>query len=255
MSISEGIEWFVRQLFARLGSLLDRVMGGQPARDETMALAQRIEKEIEKQLRRESGRIVAPHVIELIYEYEAYLGTPAARRAALQRRLRADIYEYILNHRYTTLGPLEVNISKDAFAQGIKLKIGFGDAPRPAHTSAAAAPQTKAPAPRSGGVLTLRAARGAWQARVPLNNNGAALGVGRNTQNAVLIDDPTISNFHAAFVLQNDGTLALADRDSSNGTYVNGVMLDPAGRTTVRDGDRIQFGDFAVTIELRMSDG
>lgn len=253
MSISESIEWFVRQLFARLGSLLDRVMGGEVARDETLALTQRIEKEIEKQLRRESGRIVAPHVIELIYEYEAHLRTPAPRREALQRRLRAEIYEYILNHRYTTLGPLEVKISKDAFAQGLKIKLGFGDAPPVVNAQPAATP-TKAPARSTGGELMLRAANGAWQARVPLTNNGAPVGVGRNSQNAVMIDDPTVSSFHAAFVLQSDGTLTVADRDSSNGTYVNGVMLDPAGRTTVHNGDRVQFGDFAVTVEIKVRD-
>lgn len=252
MSISERIEWFVRQLFARLGSLLDGAMGGEPTRDETLALAQRIEREIEKQLRRESGRIVAPHMIELIYEYEAHLRTPAPRREALQRRLRAEVYEYILNHRYATLGPVEVKISKDAFAQGIKLRVGFGDAPALPNAPATAA-KPSAPARRSG-ELVLRAPSGSWQARAALPNNAAPVGVGRNSQNPVVIDDPTVSGFHAAFVLRNDGTLELADRDSSNGTYVNGVMLEPAGKGVVRDGDRVQFGDFEVLVEVNMKE-
>lgn len=249
MSITEGIEWFVRQLFARLGSLLDRVMGSEPTRDDVEMLAQRIEKELEKHLRREAGRIVAPHIIELIYDYETYLRTPAPRREALQRRLRAEIYEYILNHRYVTLDPVEVKISKDAFAPGLKIKAGFGETAPPRQ----AQPQPPTRATRSG-ELVLRAARGSWQARALLTNNAAPVEVGRNSKNQIIIDDATVSGFHAAFVLQSDGTLELADRDSSNGTYVNGVMLDPAGRSVVRDGDRLQFGDFEVMVELRMKD-
>ena len=83
-----------------------------------------------------------------------------------------------------------------------------------------------------------------------LQNTAVPVGVGRNSQNQVVIDDPTVSSFHAAFVLQSDGTLELADRDSSNGTYINSVMLNAAGKNVVRDGDQLQFGDFEVTIEI-----
>ncbi|HMB29453.1 MAG TPA: FHA domain-containing protein, partial [Blastocatellia bacterium] len=71
-----------------------------------------------------------------------------------------------------------------------------------------------------------------------------------NSANALIIDDSMVSNFHAALTLSANGDLLLADRASSNGTYVNGVALETGGRIIVRDGDRLKFGDVEATLSI-----
>jgi len=54
--------------------------------------------------------------------------------------------------------------------------------------------------------------------------------------------------------MRADGSLELADRNSANGTSINGVQLDSGDRKIVRDGDRLQFGDIELKLELKMND-
>jgi pSer/pThr/pTyr-binding forkhead associated (FHA) protein len=52
------------------------------------------------------------------------------------------------------------------------------------------------------------------------------------------LTDSGVSRRHAQLVTGEDGT-AVSDLGSTNGTFVNGA---PAGRTPLRDGDRITIG-------------
>lgn len=62
----------------------------------------------------------------------------------------------------------------------------------------------------------------------------------------VLIDDKGVSRRHASVMIEGR-TAVLRDLDSSNGTYVNGVIIDAPRR--LRSGDVIQVGQ--TEIELR----
>ena len=69
---------------------------------------------------------------------------------------------------------------------------------------------------------------------------GERLGIGRETDNALVIgDDAFISSHHAA-VMPHDGQVVVEDLDSRNGTFLNGAKLTQ--RQTVHRGDRIQVG-------------
>ena len=46
--------------------------------------------------------------------------------------------------------------------------------------------------------------------------------VGRTNGNNIVLSDKTISNYHAKFVIENDGSLWIHDLNSTNGTFVNG---------------------------------
>lgn len=63
--------------------------------------------------------------------------------------------------------------------------------------------------------------------------------VGRSTQADLVINDPSISRDHAAIEGGSTGCF-LIDKDSLNGTTVNGVAIV---RQRLRDGDRVGFGD------------
>ena len=66
------------------------------------------------------------------------------------------------------------------------------------------------------------------------------------------LEDPAVSRFHALLVRQDDGSYAVVDQGSTNGTTVNGgtTPLEATVPTPLQDGDRIHLGAW-TTITLR----
>lgn len=56
------------------------------------------------------------------------------------------------------------------------------------------------------------------------------------------LSDPGASRRHAKFVLNTDGSPALQDLASTNGTKLNGVDTTPGSRTTLKAGDEVTLG-------------
>jgi pSer/pThr/pTyr-binding forkhead associated (FHA) protein len=54
--------------------------------------------------------------------------------------------------------------------------------------------------------------------------------------------DPGASRRHAKFVTEPDGTVALQDLASTNGTQVNGADIAPGTKRRLRDGDAVTLG-------------
>lgn len=68
--------------------------------------------------------------------------------------------------------------------------------------------------------------------------DGTDVNVGRGVHNQLRILDTEISRNHAV-ISSSDGRFAITDRDSSNGTFVNGQAIETH---RLRTGDQIQFG-------------
>jgi hypothetical protein len=63
--------------------------------------------------------------------------------------------------------------------------------------------------------------------------------------------DTAVSHQHAILVAEPDGTWALIDQGSSNGTFLNGTEVTPRQRAPLHDGDQISLGRWTVlTIQL-----
>jgi hypothetical protein len=255
---SSRLEAFARRLFERVGAAIDfalRKGGGFEggARADLTSLAPLIERAIEDNLKSEDWRILAPNLIELRYDYETYTRMGATRREFLQRDLDASVYEYIYNRRYATLGEVQVRIAYDAFTRGLEIRTGFGE-PKPVVVPQNAPAEATAHGQAKSGTIeiVLQIEGGSRNLRTRLASDAEPAGIGRNSANALIIDDSTVSNFHAALTFSASGNLTLSDRASSNGTYVNGVALETGGRCVVRNGDRMKFGDVEAT--LRISD-
>ena len=257
---SSRLEFFARRLFERIGAAIDFALrrgggfeGG--ARADLASLGPLIERAIEDDLKREDSRLLAPNLIELRYDYETYTRMGDSRRELLQRELDANIYEYIYNRRYATLGEVQVRIAYDAFTRGLEIRTGFGE-PKPAvvpqNTPAEGQSTRQSTGTAKGGTVevVLQIEGGPRILRSRVASDAEPVGIGRNSANALIIDDSTVSNFHAALTLSANGNLLLADRASSNGTFVNGVALETGGRIIVRDGDRLKFGDVEATLKV-----
>lgn len=80
--------------------------------------------------------------------------------------------------------------------------------------------------------------------RYPLNQN--QLNIGRAARNDVRIEGPLISRQHAQ-IIRHDGRYYLYDRESTNGTYVNGQRI---AQHQLQAGDLIQFGDSILAFQV-----
>lgn len=97
------------------------------------------------------------------------------------------------------------------------------------------------------------AAASAWQLRVrrPEGNeevralSGSTISIGRAEANDISVEDRQLSRFHARIAFEN-GTWAVSDLSSKNGTTVNGRMVD---RAVLQHGDLIQMGEVIVVFE------
>jgi len=75
--------------------------------------------------------------------------------------------------------------------------------------------------------------------------------VGREQQE-IALDDPGVSRRHAQVKRQPDGSLALLDLGSTNGTKINGIAIEPNILVPLKDGDRITLGCWThITVNAR----
>ena len=69
--------------------------------------------------------------------------------------------------------------------------------------------------------------------------------VGRSPSSDIVIDEPYVSATHARFTIPGPA-LVLEDLGSTNGTMVNGHVIDQP--VTLRDGDEVQVGDTVMRV-------
>jgi pSer/pThr/pTyr-binding forkhead associated (FHA) protein len=75
---------------------------------------------------------------------------------------------------------------------------------------------------------------------------GRRTAIGSGLMNALVLDDPTVSEIHAEIVEQ-DGSYILIDRASTNGSYVDEHR---AFRNRLQPGARLRFGRVEWTFEV-----
>jgi hypothetical protein len=69
------------------------------------------------------------------------------------------------------------------------------------------------------------------------------INIGRTSNCDVAINNPTISKFHAFLARDiKSGSYYIIDADSTNGTYVNDMKLNPNEKKVLYDGDTVSFG-------------
>jgi pSer/pThr/pTyr-binding forkhead associated (FHA) protein len=70
--------------------------------------------------------------------------------------------------------------------------------------------------------------------------------IGRGKGSEILIEDPSVSNHHAVLRVAGD-QLTIEDLGSTNGTRVNGVVLER--ETPLAPGDQIDLGGVQLLLE------
>jgi len=69
--------------------------------------------------------------------------------------------------------------------------------------------------------------------------------VGRSSGRDILLDDITVSRWHATFHV-DDGDVVIEDHGSLNGTYVNRLLIEEP--TVLKQGDEVQIGKFRMVL-------
>lgn len=65
------------------------------------------------------------------------------------------------------------------------------------------------------------------------------------------IPHPTVSSSHAELLASAEpGRVQIVDKGSTNGTYINEVLLQPGVCAELRDGDQLRFGLFGSLIKI-----
>jgi hypothetical protein len=75
------------------------------------------------------------------------------------------------------------------------------------------------------------------------------LSVGRTKENALIIEDTSISKIHAALFINNERKLTIADTGSTNGTFINDKRIAYGKAYPISEEDKIKFGTVAVALE------
>ncbi|MEO6119953.1 MAG: adenylate/guanylate cyclase domain-containing protein [Terriglobales bacterium] len=71
--------------------------------------------------------------------------------------------------------------------------------------------------------------------------------LGRGSANDLVLNDTSVSRFHAVLKVVEDKTFTLGDRGSVNGVVLNGVRID--AETTLKHGDQLKIGVYALEFQ------
>lgn len=86
----------------------------------------------------------------------------------------------------------------------------------------------------------------------PFSIHTSPLGIGRQSDNDVVLKDPSISRHHAVVERRGPGEYVIRDLGALNGVLVN-HMRKP--EVTLKDGDLIELGDMAIKFTLEVDEG
>ncbi len=259
-------DWFVRGILTRLGETFDRLTGRnwQPSSSlATSELIEKLKKLLDAEVKDEGakGKFV-PHNIKLLMQWDKFSTDAESALKKLEYELLTAAVDHINDRRYHTFAPLKLEIKPDYFTAGVKLLTSFDTFADEAGREAAVNvtvpdlknvilnPVEEKPAEPEKQIFTAQFTAGDSLNKVKLTfASKERKSIGRTKENDLVIDDASISKIHAAFVLNSDGQLMVADTGSTNGTFINGERIAYGKAFVIKNGDKLQFGTVAVALE------
>ena len=258
-------ERILRRVLEGMGDVVDRRFGRtvEPRTGLTTSkLIERMKKLIDERVRDEGNRgRIAPHHLILKVEWGTHSEAPPEILGELKHEVLAAAIDHINDHRYRTLGPVEVEAEVDIFTTGISVDPTFGefeedlrrqDEERRAAKAGVPIPGAAPPMPDIQVIARITQQNGTREVPLVFKPGGRRLNVGRASDNELTLNDGSVSKIHAALLMTAEGSLLVADTGSTNGTFINGRRIAYGESRVIEDGDVIGFGD--VEVRLRKSE-
>jgi len=258
-------ERLLRRVLEGMGDVVDRKFGRtvDPRSGLTTSkLIDRMKRLIDERVRDEGrkGRI-APHHLVLKVEWGTHSEAPPEILNELKNEVLAAAIDHINDHRYRTLGPVNVEAEVDIFTTGISVDPNFGefeedlkkeDEAKRAAKAGIVIPTAAPPMPDIEVIARITQPSGTRETPLIFKPGGKRLNVGRASDNELMLNDASVSKIHAALLMSSEGTLLVADTGSTNGTYINGRRIAYGESRLIEDGDVVGFGD--VEVRLRKTE-
>ena len=258
-------ERLLRRVLEGMGDVVDRKFGrtvDPKSGLTTSKLIDRMKRLIDERVRDEGrkGRI-APHHLVLKVEWGTHSEAPPEILNELKNEVLAAAIDHINDHRYRTLGPVNVEAEVDIFTTGISVDPNFGefeeelrkeDEAKRAEKAGIVIPTAAPPMPDIEVIARITQPSGTREIPLIFKPGGRRLNVGRASDNELMLNDASVSKIHAALLMSSEGTLLVADTGSTNGTYINGRRIAYGESRLIEDGDVVGFGD--VEVRLRKTE-
>jgi hypothetical protein len=248
-------------ILSRVEAFLERILeapaGRLGASIQPVSLAKRIERAMDTNKTYGNVGVIVPNQYDLHLhpsDFEAF----ASYRGALEDDLAHGVIARARHEHYTLVARPRVRIvADDATRRGeIRVAANVADGrdevareaqPMPtgsdtmifSHPAGAEAPDS---ARRAYLMVSTRGSR-----PVQFELGGALIGIGRASDNGVIVDDPMVSRHHCQLKLQH-GAYSFTDLGSRNGSTVNGQAVS---QVALGPGDVIRVGDTEIEFGVR----
>ena len=248
-------------ILSRVESFLERFLeapaGRLGASIQPVSLAKRIERAMDTNKTYRDSGVIVPNQYDL-HLHPTDFAAFASYRSSLEDDLAHGVLARARHERYTLVARPRVQIISDADTRRGEIRVAAnvvderGRARRrrrcrcrstPTRWSSTD-PMRRAPdsARRAYLLVSTRGSR-----PVQFDLGGPLIGVGRASDNDVIVDDPMVSRHHCQLMLQH-GAYGFTDLGSRNGSTVNG---QPVSQIALGPGDVIRVGDTEIEFQVR----
>jgi Protein of unknown function (DUF3662)/FHA domain len=248
-------------ILSRVESFLERFLeapaGRLGASIQPVNLAKRIERAMDTNKSYGDAGVIVPNQYDLHLHPSDYAGFESYR-GSLEDDLGHGVLARARHERYTLVARPRVRILADDATRRGEIRVAAnvvddrGQELRDATPMAASpdtmifSPPSAASAPDSARrAYLLVSTRGSRAVHFDLG--GHLIGIGRASDNDVIVDDPMVSRHHCQLKLQH-GAYSFTDLGSRNGSTVNG---QPVSQVALGPGDVIRIGDTEIEFQVR----
>jgi hypothetical protein len=248
-------------ILSRVEAFLERFLeapaGRLGASIQPISLSKRIERAMDTNKTYGHAGVIVPNEYALHLHPSDFAGF-ASYRNSLEEDLAHGIIARARHERYTLVARPRVSIVSDDATRRGEIRVAANVADERGMTPAEAQPlpagsetmvlsaHAGADAPESAKrAFLMVSTRGSIPVHFDLG--GALIGIGRASDNDVIVDDPMVSRHHCQLKLQH-GAYSFTDLGSRNGSTVNG---QPVSQIALGPGDLIRIGDTEIEFGIR----
>jgi hypothetical protein len=250
-------------ILSRVEAFLERFLeapaGRLGASIQPVSLAKRIERAMDTNKTYSDAGVIVPNHYDLHLNPSDYARF-SSYRASLEDDLGHGVLARARHERYTLVARPRVRIRSDDGTRRGEIRVAANVADERGGEVREAEPMPASPdtmifdRPAPGGApdsarraFLLVSTRGSRPVQFDLG--GHLIGIGRASDNDVIVDDPMVSRHHCQLKLQH-GAYSFTDLGSRNGSSVNG---QPVSQVALGPGDVIRIGDTEIEFQVRQA--